>query len=49
MKKNYNTPCTSVTLIGATSFLCTADLSAAVDPAPVRLTGPKQEARILYV
>lgn len=52
MKKKYNTPRTSVTLIGATSFLCMADLSTAVDvttPAPVRLTGPKQEARILYV
>lgn len=50
MKKKYNTPRTSVTPIGATSFLCMADLSTTVDPhAPVRRTATEQNVRILYV
>lgn len=52
MKKKYNTPYTYIEPVCTTSYLCMAGLSRTKDPqgpAPVRLTGPKQEARILYV
>lgn len=53
MKKKYNTPYTYIEPVCTTSYLCMAGLSSTTDPssapAPVRLTGPKQEARILYV